>query len=203
MRKAILLCGLVLFMCLRASAQENQVAAVFGDKITPTVGNNSTATGLTTVHQAFAFELSYARRLLRLPRASVQVELPFILARRQSDVNSFNLFAAQSYSSFFFTPSIKLQVGRGMPISPWISVGAGLAHFSPSISTLVGTQGSATSTTKAAYQGGAGIDFKLPRVPISLRAQARELYTGTPNIGVSGVNLRNNVMVGGGLVFNF
>ncbi|HLJ85564.1 MAG TPA: hypothetical protein VKZ53_01995 [Candidatus Angelobacter sp.] len=202
MRKAILIFSLVACFWLNAAAQKNQFSLVVGVKVTPGVGNANSFNGKTNVDNALGFEANYAHEVLPLPFASLQVELPLVFTT-QSNVNSFNLLASKSYGALFATPALKLQFAPHTHLSPWVSAGAGLARFSPSTTALNGGGSAAGGTIKAAYQGGAGVDFRVPALHVTLRVEGREFFTGTPNLGVSGLNLRHNIMAGGGVVFNF
>jgi len=77
-------------------------------------------------------------------------------------------------------------------LSPFLSVGGGLAHFS------TGTNVGGSSTTGASQVGG-GVDVNTPIPLIGLRAEVGEFYTGTPNFSTT----QHNVFVGGGIVFKF
>jgi hypothetical protein len=68
---------------------------------------------------------------------------------------------------------------------------------------MAGGASGAKSSTEGALQVGAGADFGVYRKSIALRAEVRDFYTGAPNLGVPGINLRHNVIVGGGIVFRF
>jgi opacity protein-like surface antigen len=200
MRKAAILAGLVICICLNATAQRNQLALDVGVKITPQVGSNGSFNGVTTVDKSMAFEGNYARELTSFPGVSVQLEFPFIYAFT-SNVKSLNLFTASGYKSMFLTPSLKLQIGPKRKLSPWISAGAGMAHFSDSKTAINGGAISANATTKGAFQVGGGVDFRVRK--ITFRMEVRDLYTGPPNLVVSGIKVHNNILAAGGVVFNF
>jgi opacity protein-like surface antigen len=200
MRKVAMLAGLVICICLNATAQKNQFSADVGIKITPQVGSNGSFNGVTKADNSLSFEVNYAREITSFSAASVQLEFPYIFAL-QSDVKSLNLFAASGYKSMFLTPSLKLQIAPKRSLSPWISVGAGLAHFSTSKTAINGSPITTHATTKGAFQAGGGLDIKVRK--ITFRVEARDLYTGPPNLVVSSIKLHNNFLVAGGVVFNF
>jgi hypothetical protein len=136
-------------------------------------------------------------------------EFPVVFSPN-GDVKSGNTLVARSYSSVIFTPALRIMFApdrdthKGyLAIYPWISLGGGFAHFSPSAISMAGGASGAKSSTEGALQVGAGADFGVYRKSIALRAEVRDFYTGAPNLGVPGINLRHNVIVGGGIVFRF
>jgi opacity protein-like surface antigen len=208
MRKSVLILSCIALLSVTALAQRNELAVVAGVKITPSVGSNSSVFGKTNVDTSFAVEGNYAATLAHVPFVALQLEFP-VIATPRSNVTS-NLTRVDNYSSLYFTPSLRLKVAPGAPVSPWISAGAGIVHFSPhtppnnvALPAGVTLPPAGTSSTKAAYQVGAGLDFKPGLLPLAFRLQARELYTGLPDFGSIKINIRNNVMVGAGVVFRF
>jgi opacity protein-like surface antigen len=202
MRKIVLFIACISTFVLNASAQRNEVAFVVGAKITPSTGSAAGGNQLN-VDSTPAFEGNFATQLIHLPGAALHLEFP-IVGATSSDVRTTNLTAIKSYSALFFTPALRLKLVPGSPISPWISAGGGLAHFGPSSMTQAGTTTNVNSTTKGAFEGGAGLDFHVPVLPLALRAEVRDFYTGRPNLSnVTAFNVRNNIFVGGGVVLRF
>ena len=165
----------------------------------------------TGVKATPAFEVSYGRSLARFRKLILEVELPLVFGPAR-DVESQG--AAKSYSSLFFTPSMRLVFAyavRGdkkdkkpyLPIYPWVSIGGGLAHFSPSPFTSFGAPSGASSTTTGAFQIGGGADILPFKKAIGFRIEARDFYAGNPNLGVQGLTHHNNVVAGAGLVVWF
>jgi len=142
-------------------------------------------------------------RLVNAKVASLHLEVPFAGVPNQSvrisngiDSTTFHL------SSVFIAPSIKAKLLPGAPVSPWVSVGGGLAHYSFS----------ADHTNKGALQFGGGVDIKTPFPHFGFRAEVRDFLSGHPNFGTPGVGLignaesglsRHNVLAGGGFVVRF
>jgi len=177
MRKVTMLAGLVICICLTATAQKNQFSVDVGVKVTPQVGTNGSFNGITKADNSLAFEVNYAREITSFSAASVQIEFPYIYAL-QSNMKSLNLFTASGYKSMFLTPSLKLQIVPKHFLSPWISAGAGAAHFSTTKTAINGTAIGNNSTTKGAFQFGGGVDLKVRK--ITFRVEGRDLYTGPP-----------------------
>jgi hypothetical protein len=108
-------------------------------------------------------------------------------------------------SSLFVTPAFRLKVLPGAPISPFASVGGGLARYS------LGNG----STNRGALQYGGGVDFKTGIPLLGFRAEVRDFVSGDPSWGQAlgpffapntikeGGLHRHNVLAGGGVVLRF
>lgn len=200
MRKTLLVVvSFLTAFCLNGFAQKNELAVIAGAKITPKVGST---TNETTFSTNFAIEANYAAQLAHVPAVSLHLEFPFVAAP-STDLTTSNLTAVKSYSSIFFTPALRLKILPESPFSPWISAGGGLAHFGPSSTTLAGTTVTTASTNKGAVEAGVGADFHPPLLPVAFRFEARDFYTGIPNLNTVNIKVRHNLLVGGGVVFRF
>jgi hypothetical protein len=199
MRKALVVVSFLTVFCLNGFAQKNEVAVIAGAKITPKVGST---TNETTFSTNFAFEANYATQLAHVPAVSLHLEFPF-MAAPSTDLTTSNLTAVKSYSSIFFTPALRLKILAGAPFSPWVSAGGGLAHFGPGSTTQAGTTVTTTSTNKGAVEAGVGADFHPPLLPVAFRFEARDFYTGIPNLNTVNIKVRHNILVGGGVVLRF
>jgi hypothetical protein len=199
MRKALVVVSFLTVFCLNGFAQKNEVAVIAGAKITPKVGSTSNETTFST---NFAFEANYATQLAHVPAVSLHLEFPFVAAP-STDLTTSNLTAVKSYSSIFFTPALRLKILAGAPFSPWVSAGGGLAHFGPGSTTQAGTTVTTTSTNKGAVEAGVGADFHPPLLPVAFRFEARDFYTGIPNLNTVNIKVRHNILVGGGVVLRF
>jgi hypothetical protein len=147
------------------------------------------------------FEGALGVRVLDAKVASLYVELP--IAGIPSQTVTFTQASFGKFSSFFFTPSLRVKLLPASPIAPFFSLGGGVAHYS----LFNG------SSTKGALQFGGGLDFKTGIPHLGLRAEVRDFVTPTPNFSLTGLVLGgvrpqdglnyNNVLVGGGVVFKF
>ncbi|HYL93263.1 MAG TPA: hypothetical protein VEW69_08910 [Alphaproteobacteria bacterium] len=199
MRKAIVLFSLIAGLCLNSVAQKSELSFVAGGKITP---DGTSPTGKTTFNKSFAFEVGYATQLISAKAAALELEIP-LTASPNTDVNTSNVFTAKSYSSIYVTPGFRVRLAPDAPFSPWIAGGVGFVHFSPSSTNLAGGPSGANSSTKAAYSVGGGLDLRPGKSPIAFRFEARELYTGVPNLAIPRLNVHNNVLLAGGIVVRF
>ncbi|HWZ42836.1 MAG TPA: outer membrane beta-barrel protein [Candidatus Saccharimonadales bacterium] len=203
MRKSIFLFSMVLGIGMAAAwAQSSELGVVVGAKFTPSVGSTTSPSGKTNFDTSLAFEVSYAARLAGTQGLALQLEVPFT-AVPNTGLKTSNLFASKSYSSYYLTPGLRLKLAPSSPLSPWIAAGAGFVHFNPSATNLGGGPSGVSSTTKSSYDVGAGIDFHTKKSPLLFRVQAREFYTGVPNLSIPKISIHNNVVVSGGVVFRF
>ncbi len=102
--------------------------------------------------------------------------------------------------SVFLAPGIRFKFLPGAPVSPWASIGGGVAFYS--LDTFN------TSDKKALLQYGGGFDFKTGIPLLAFRAEVRDFLTPDPNLGIplftvgSGLH-HHNILAGGGLVLRF
>lgn len=157
---------------------------------------------LTSGH-GFTFGLSYGRRLWGNDLASFTAEFP-VFFNFDEDVNLKTNVVPGDYSAYFLTPSFRVNLFPRTYISPWISVGGGLGHFtaSPNLE-FGGLNPGITSKNSGVWQFGAGIDAPIFK-SFSLRGEVRDYYSAPPPLNVDlGVSRQHNFFVGGGLVYHF
>jgi opacity protein-like surface antigen len=178
-----------------AFAQQNELGFLAGGTFSP---DSSTSAGYQGV---------YARRIVDFHAASLYLELPVLGVTDRETPEKF----PEHFSSVFFTPSLKLKFLPGAPITPFLSVGGGFAHFDASFDTTAPSPtGSGliavpvnTSRTTGAFQAGAGLDIKTPVPMLGLRVEAREFRAGDPDPGFTSEPRHHNVFVGAGIVLRF
>lgn len=163
---------------------------------------NIPAESVKTGHAAF-WEANFSSRMIDGKMASIHLEIPFAwIAHQQATfTQSPDVFVAH-FSSFYITPSIKTKFFPASPVSPWISLGGGLAHFSfPN-----------DPTSKFALQLGTGADIKTPFPHLGFRVELRDFMSSQPSFATPGIGLagnpesgfsRHNAFAGGGFVFHF
>lgn len=172
--------------------------------------NTSTATGV-------AFQGAFARELFNFGAGSLDVELPVAGAPgRDVKISSFlTLPAALSTSSLFFTPSGRIRLLRASPISPFVSLGGGLAHFGSQTTfssiaigpILVPGRTLSGNANHGALQFGGGLDFRTPLRHFLVRAEVRDFWAQGTTKSSSLVQIsperQHNVFAGGGVVLLF
>lgn len=194
-RFAVLL--VFLLVASAAFAQSNDVAVTFGGTFSPGAEGPAVCEAILTcptgivsrsVDPGFSIEGTYAHRLANFRLASLHLELPFMFSpTRKSE------FLGPDFSTFFFTPSLRLKFLPSSGVSPFVSAGGGLGRFK---------QGS-TSDNHGAFQVGGGVDFKTRLPLLGFRIETRDFITGAPSFSTLTNNHLNNLFVGGGIVFHF
>jgi hypothetical protein len=105
-------------------------------------------------------------------------------------------FLEPNFSTFFFTPSLKLKFLPSSGVSPFVSAGGGLARFG----------NNPTSDTRGAFQVGGGVDIKTRLPLLGFRIETRDFLTGRPGIPsfttITSDHL-HNIFVGGGITLHF
>jgi hypothetical protein len=183
------LLGTILLIGVNALAQKNEFAVEASGQF-PSANN-------LNFDPAVGYQLNYAHRLIGIPGAGVYLEVPFLAGfNNLRTINS--LFTGQNYNSLYVTPGIKLKLLPAFPLSPFLAVGIGVAHFSASHS--------GASENDFAVDVGGGLDLKVfPH--ISLRGEVRDFITDTPGLNLDLVQnftgKTNNVVASGGLVVRF
>ena len=154
-----------------------------------------------------SYEGTFAGRLANFKMAALYIELPVLgtPARESKLVASSSVLARARFSSVFFTPGVKLKLVPSSPIAPFVSVGAGFAHFGDS--TLVGGLTLAGGNTTGAAQVGGGLDLKMPVPFLALRGEVRDYISGTPKaisfLGTKSEPRQHNLFYGAGVVLRF
>ena len=194
-RFAVLL--VLLFLASAVFAQSNDVAVSFGGTFSPGAEGPAQCEAILicpagivsrSVDPGFSIEGTYAHRLANFRVASLHLELPFLFSpTRKSE------FLGRDFSTFFFTPSLRLKFLPSAGVSPFVSAGGGLGRFK---------EGS-TSDNHGAFQVGGGVDFKTHLPLLGFRLEARDFVAGPPSFSSLTNNHLNNLFVGGGIVFHF
>jgi hypothetical protein len=200
-RTYICVLGILLFAGA-GYAQSNDVSATFGGMFSTSVTGPPICEALITcpsglvdhsINPGFAFDIALAHRLINAHAASLHLELPFTVATGR---NAATALLNPDFSSFFVTPSLKLKLLPGSGVSPFVSVGGGLAHFSES----------SVTDNKSAFQVGGGLDFKTHLPLLGFRLEARDFITGrpgTPSFTSVTSDRLHNIFVGGGIALHF
>jgi len=172
-----------------AHAQKNDLGVTFGGYFT---ADNPLSAGT-----AFAIEGSYARRIFAVPALQFSVELPVAGSFDSFAPSSFIPVIGNSYTALFITPGVRARLAPSFFLSPYFAVGAGLAHFNNSL-----TGGGSSSNNSFAADFGGGLDLRIfPHV--SLRAEVRDFYSGSPGLNPLFLQRQNNLVVTGGVGIRF
>jgi len=198
---------LVAVLCLASAAiaQKADAAFVVGGSFVSDTNGTITAVPLIgspatikTDHHIF-LEGALGVRLLNAHLVSLHAELPVAGIPSQSLTLKGAATVLDHLGTLFVTPGLRLKIAPIAPISPWVSIGGGWAHYS--------LNSAATTENKAALQYGGGLDFKTGLPLLGFRAEVRDFVTGIPTFGTgftteSGLH-HHNILAGGGLVLRF
>jgi hypothetical protein len=120
------------------------------------------------------------------------------------DLNLSQNLIPEGYKSLFVTPAVRVNVFSGEGVTPWVSVGGGYGLFKQSDRLVFGGPNPGKTTTNTGvFQFGAGLDV-WPWERWGFRLEARDYYSGVPDLNVTTVRSRqHNIYVGGGVIRRF
>jgi hypothetical protein len=202
----LLMTALVAVTILTASAlaQKNEITAIVGRTFISDQGVKNVNLFNNDVHfgKPWSFELNYGRHLMGEGLTRLTFEVPVVI-NPDEDLNFAANAVPSSYFSYFVTPSLRANVFATTAVSPWISIGGGVGHFSPASHLEFGGPSPAKGSTTGVMQIGLGLDVRLIQ-KLSLRGDLRDFWSGTPNINVdTGKSRQHNFLIGIGVVYRF
>jgi hypothetical protein len=184
------------------------IPCVIGNICSPV--SASTGTGV-------AFEANYARQLVKLGPASLDVEVPLVGAPGRDvklSIIAIDVPVSISTWTLFLTPSARVKFHAG-PIQPFVSVGGGWEHHGTTVSmpfgilpaSVAGGFSFNTTSDNGVLQFGGGADFKTPLPHLAIRVEVRDFFgTGIAQGGgflqVS-PQRQHNIFGAGGVVLRF
>src|SRR6266478_5934659 len=143
------------------------------------------------------WEGTHLRSELRSPHAGPTL---LVAVNLDEDLNADSPQVPKQFRSYFVTPAARFHIFSNAAISPWVSLGGGLGHFSES-SNL--TNRGKTGTTTGVFQAGVGMDVK-PFKNVGFRLETRDFWSGVPQLNVNtGKSRQHNIFVAGGIVLHF
>jgi hypothetical protein len=204
--KRLLMTALVAVLILTASAfaQKNELGGLFGKTFISNQGVKNVNLFNNDLHfgKGWTFEVNYGRRLKEgFTRLTFEVPAVFDF---DEDVRLVANSVPASYKSYFVTPAIRANVFGENAVSPWVSIGGGIGHFSPASNLeFGGLPSNAKSTTTGVMQVGFGLEVRL-KEKLLLRGGVRDFWSGTPNLLVdTGKSRQHNYLVGVGVTWRF
>jgi hypothetical protein len=210
MRK-LLIAALLVFLgavCVLAQDEKNEIAGTIGrtfisDQTPP---NTSPPNNVVHFGHGTSFEINYARRLRTYSWwGSLWVEVPAIF-NPDEDLNYGTNQIPKEYSSYFITPAARFNLIPNLAISPWVSFGGGIGHFTASKDLVFfGTNTGSRGKTTGVLQAGVGMDVRLPGLQrLRFRFEARDDWSGAPPLNINtGKDHQHNYYVAGGAAFRF
>lgn len=154
--------------------------------------------------EGLTFEVNYSRYFIFTPIFAISGEVPAVF-NLDEKLNSGSGVVPISYRQIFVTPAARLNLFPATAVSPWVSLGGGVGHFSENSQLLYDAgPNPGRSTTSGVLEAGLGLDVKLWR-HFSIRGQVRDFWSGTPDLPLAdtGKSRQHNYFVGGGVVWHF
>ena len=109
-----------------------------------------------------------------------------------------------NYKQLFIAPAARVNLFPTTAVSPWVSLGAGFAHFSQRKSWSMVERTPGNRPPDALIEGGIGLDVKVWR-KLSIRGEVRDFWSGEPDfpLAPTGKSRQHNFFVGGGAFWRF
>jgi len=120
------------------------------------------------------------------------------------DLNYFFDKIPKDVGALFITPSVRLNIFSSDSFTPWVSVGGGYGRFrEASVLNYYGANPAPTGGNTGVVQFGTGVDVWFWH-RWGFRAEARDFYSGVPDLNVVTVRTRqHNYYVGAGIAHRF
>jgi hypothetical protein len=203
--KAVLIMTVTMMTVAGAAAQRNEIGGVIGRAFISDQGVAGTGLPDSNIHfgHGFTFEANYSRRVVDAGVFGISLEIPAVVDPNE-ELHFGGLNAPNSFTSYFVTPSARVNLLPSGSVSPWISVGGGVGHFALDSRLESGQPNpNKSGTTTGAFQLGIGLDVRVIH-SVYLRGEAREFYSGEPQLNVNtGKSRYYNLFAGAGLVWRF
>jgi hypothetical protein len=204
----------VLVLVGNGFAQDNEIyGATQKNEISGTVGRTFVSTQTIQGAQFFnpnvnfgkglSFAVNYSHLFIQRGLFGLSLEVPLAVGP-DTDLNSGTNLVPESYKTFFVTPSARLNLLPDAAVSPWVSAGGGYGLFKESgHAVFFGPNTGPTRTNTGVVQFGVGLDV-WPWHKWGLRLEARDFYSGVPDLNVNtGRSRQHNYYVGGGFIRRF
>ena len=207
--------ALFVVLILQAQAQQkNEVGLVIGATTSPAVGlaSGSSVVAPTqnlTFGSSFALGAEYDRRL-NSGSTAFYAGVDFLASPLDVKLNQPPAGTSPEFAYVFLTPHVRVKFNADGALKPWLSFGGGYARLTrfgaASPTTALGSKGGANNTGSLEFGG--GIDtapiVHVFRIPIGVRLEVRDFYSGTPNFNAQLATGRlNSVAYTGGLLLKF
>jgi hypothetical protein len=200
---ALIVCVVILISS--AVAQRNEVSATLGRVFVSSQNIPGADFPNPNVHFGNGLTIggNYSRLLKTYGIFGISGEVP-VAYSFDMDLNTGDNLIPEGYQSLFVTPAVRVNFFSGQGVSPWVSVGGGYGFFKQSDQLVFGgSNPGKTSTNTGVFQIGAGLDV-WPWEKWGFRLEARDFYSGVPDLNVTTVRSRqHNYYVGGGFIRRF
>jgi hypothetical protein len=203
LKRLAALIGCVAILIASACAQQNEISATLGRVFV----SSQAVQGSDSLNVHFGSPITiggnYSRLLKTYGIFGISGEVA-VAYSPDMDLNLSQNLIPEGYQSYFITPAVRVNFFSGQSLTPWVSVGGGYGGFRMSDKLVFfGSNPGKTSTNTGVFQIGAGLDV-WPWEKWGLRLEARDFYSGVPDLNVTTVRSRqHNIYVGGGVIRRF
>jgi len=204
------LCALFIALGSHAQAQQkNEVGLVIGATTSPEIGLASGNTVAPTQKLSFGSSLAlgaeYDRRL-NSRELAFYVGVDFLASPLDVKLNRPSAGISPQFAYVFLTPHVRVKFNSDGALKPWLSLGGGYARFAEAAPTTASSFKAGSNTGSLVFGG--GIDtapiVRILRIPIGIRLEVRDFYSGTPSFNAQLDSRRlNSVAYTGGLLLKF
>jgi len=191
-----------------AQTERNEIGGMLGRIFISDQGIKNATFFDPIIHsgKGLTVEGEYARRLIVAPIWSISIE-GVVMYNPDEDLNAGEFGHAvvpTDYKQLFVAPAARVNLFPTTAVSPWVSLGAGIAHFSEGKNLIYGDKNPGKSTTSAVIEAGLGLDVKVWK-RLSVRGEVRDFYSGEPDfpLAPTGKSRQHNFFVGGGVFWRF
>jgi hypothetical protein len=197
----------VLVLISSALAQLNEASVTAGRTFvsTQTIQNPPPNDPNPNIHfgSPASVAFNYGRLLKSHSIFGLYAELPVAIYFRMN-LNTYADVIPRDVGALFVTPSARLNIFSGQSVSPWVSVGGGYGRFREAPYLIwSGFNPGPTGSNTGVVQFGAGLDVWFWR-RWGARLEARDFYSGTPDLNVATERTRqHNYYVGVGVTHRF
>lgn len=147
-----------------------------------------------------ALEFNPAYRVLSDSRAALFVESPLVIG---SAAKVTYADGVQSYRSYFFTPSLRVQFNVWRWFRPWFSGGGGPSMGVPASGVASLQQRNPGTMITAAGQFGGGADITPFNSRVGFRLELRDFISNVPNVEAGERKMQNTLIPAGSVTLRF
>ncbi len=205
LKRLAALIGCVVILIASASAQKNEISGTLGRVFVSSQAVKGANFFDPNVHFGNGLTIAgnYGRLLKTYGIFGISGEVSAAYSF-DMDLNLNHNLIPEGYKSLFVTPAVRVNIFSGEGVTPWVSVGGGYGLYKQSHQLVFGGPNPGkTSTNTGIFQFGAGLDV-WPWQKWGLRLEARDYYSGVPDLNVTTVRSRqHNIYVGGGVIRRF
>lgn len=189
-----------------AQDEKNEIGGTIGRVFISDQGLKNAPGNLIVFGKGLSFEAEYARRFWVTPLYSISAEVPFVY-NHDMDVNGgsyTNNIVPPDLKAYFITPGVRVNAFPTTAVSPWVSLGAGVGHFTEYSQLIYGGTNPGKSKTGFTLGLGLGLDVKVWK-NLSIRGQVRDFYSEEPDFPLAdtGKSRMHNFYVSGGAFWRF